>query len=61
MKPVVNLAGQDGNVFNLLGICSRALKSVGERGKAQEMGARVLASGSYGEALRIMLEYVSAE
>jgi hypothetical protein len=25
-KPVVQLVGEDGNVFNLLGICCRALK-----------------------------------
>ena len=57
-KPKVQLVGQDGNVFNLLGICSRALKRAGQYEEATELQNRVMSSGSYGEALSIMLEYV---
>jgi hypothetical protein len=57
-KPKVRLVGQDGNVFNLLGICCRALKKADQHEKAQELQKRVLKCGSYEEALSIMLEYV---
>ncbi len=57
-KPVVQLVGQDGNVFNLVGICSRALKKAGLRENAKTMQERVFKSGSYEEALSIMGEYV---
>jgi hypothetical protein len=57
-KPKVQLVGQDGNVFNLLGFCVKALKKAGQYEEAQELKRRVLISGSYEEALSIMLEYV---
>lgn len=50
--------GADGNVFNLIGICSRALKTAGYSEKALEMTNRVTSSGSYEEALAIMCEYI---
>lgn len=57
-KPVVELACENGNVFNLLGICARALKRVGQNEEAAELQKRVLGCSSYDDALRIMLEYV---
>jgi hypothetical protein len=57
-KPRVCLVGEDGNVFNLLGICTRALKKAGQREEAQELQKRVLECGSYDAAIGIMLEYV---
>jgi hypothetical protein len=57
-KPAVQLVGQDGNVFNLLGICIKALKKAGQHEEAQELQKRVLTCGSYEKALSIMLEYV---
>ena len=57
-KPVVQLIGQDGNVFNLIGICSRALKKAGRLEEAKAMQERVFSCGSYEEALVIMSEYV---
>ena len=57
-KPKVQLVGQNGNVFNLLGICTRALKQAGQEEKAKELQNRILSSGSYDEALVLMLEYV---
>jgi hypothetical protein len=57
-KPKVQLVGQDGNVFNLLGLCIKGLKKAGQYKEAQELQARVLKSGAYEEALSIMLEYV---
>lgn len=45
-------------MFNLIGICSRALKTAGYPEKALEMANRVTSSGSYEEALSIMCEYI---
>ena len=57
-KPVVQLVGQDGNVFNLVGICSRALKKAGRLEEARLMQQRVFQAGSYEEALGILSEFV---
>ena len=57
IKPKVTLVGQDGNVFNLLGICTRALKQAGYPDKANELGGKVMSAGSYDEALQLMMEY----
>jgi hypothetical protein len=57
-KPEAALIGADGNVFNLLGIASNALKRAGLREEAAEMRSRVMDSGSYENALAIMTEYV---
>jgi len=59
-KPKAKLLGADGNVFNLLGICKKALKKAGQAEEAKELTKRVFSSGDYHEALTIMLEYVDA-
>ncbi len=56
-KPKVQLSGQDGNVFNLIGICTKALKRAGQIKEAEELSEKIFASGSYNEALQIMQEY----
>lgn len=58
-KPDCALIGQDGNVFNLVGIAARTLREHGLKAQAKEMTDRVFASGSYGEALCIIGEYVN--
>lgn len=57
-KPVVNLIGQDGNIFNLMGIASKALKKNGMAEQAKNMCSEIMASGSYDEALAILMDYV---
>ena len=57
-KPKVKLVGQDGNIFNILGIASRALKEAGYADEDKEMQTEVFASDSYEEALAIVLQYV---
>lgn len=57
-KPVAPIIGADGNVFNLIGICSKALKKAGYKEQADEMTNRIQNSKSYDEALSIMMEYV---
>lgn len=53
------IIGADGNVFNLIGICSRELKNNGYSKEAKEMQDRVTQCHSYEEALSIMTEYVN--
>ena len=60
-KPKMELLGQDGNIFGILGRASRLLKEAGQKGQADEMFRRVTSSGSYAEALHIISEYVDTE
>ena len=57
-KPKCPLIGQDGNMFNLMGIASKTLKRNGMSNDAKEMCDRITSSGSYDEALSIIDEYV---
>lgn len=57
IKPKIRLTGQDGNVFNLIGIASRALKLAGQRDQAREMQDKCFKSGSYDEAIQIIMRY----
>ena len=59
VKPDCALIGQDGNIFNLLGIASHTLKQNSMADEAKEMCSRVTSSGSYYEALNIIGEYVN--
>ena len=58
-KPDCELIGQDGNIFNLMGIASHTLKQNGMADEAKEMCSRVTSSGSYCKALNIIGEYVN--
>ena len=60
-KPKMELLGQDGNIFGILGRSSRLLKEAGQKDQADEMFRRVTSSGSYEEALHIISEYVDTE
>ena len=58
-KPDCPLIGQDGNIFNLMGIAGRILCENGRKEQAEEMRGRILQSGSYDEALDIIGSYVN--
>lgn len=59
VKPKVRLVGEDGNICNLIGICQRALRNAGQTKEAQELWNRINTEAkSYGQALRIIYEYV---
>ena len=58
-KPDCPLIGEDGNIFNLLGIAARTLRENGMAEQASEMMKRATASGSYDEALCVIGEYVN--
>lgn len=60
-KPKMQLIGQDGNIFAIMGRASRLLKNAGQSDKAKEMCNRAMASQSYSEALNIVSEYVETE
>lgn len=57
-KPKAKIIGADGNVFNLMGICSKALKDNGFNEESDEMIKRITSSKSYEEALSVMCEYI---
>lgn len=60
LKPDCPLIGQDGNIFNLMGIASRTLRQNGMPEQATEMCSRITeTAGSYSEALGIIGEYVN--
>lgn len=58
-KPDCELIGQDGNIFNLMGIASRTLRQNGMADEATEMCNRIRGSDSYNSALCIIGEYVN--
>lgn len=60
-KPKCALIGEDGNIFNLLGIAARPLRENGMEDKAEEMEKRITEGGcqDYYEALNIIDQYVT--
>ena len=60
-RPKMQLIGQDGNIFAIMGRASRLLKNAGQSDKAKEMCDRITASKNYSEALSIVSEYVETE
>lgn len=58
-KITVKLIGEDGNIFNLMGICSRELKKAGQKDEANQLVKDIITdANSYEEALAIISEYV---
>ena len=60
-KPKMELLGQDGNIFGIMGRASRLLKQAGMKEQSDEMINRVTACGDYNKALNIISEYVETE
>ena len=58
-KPDCKLIGEDGNIFNLMGLAARTLRRNGLTEQATEMTERITGCGSYDEALGIIGEYVN--
>ena len=56
------LVGENGNIFNLMGIATRTLTNAGHPEKATNMCRRITTQAkSYEEALVIISEYVEVE
>jgi hypothetical protein len=60
-KPVVKLIGEDGNIFSIMGKCTKALKRVGQNEQAKELTEKIFSSSSYDEALQICMQYIEVE
>lgn len=60
-RPDCPLIGEDGNIFNLIGIASRTLRENGLHEQAEEMQERIMSGkcGSYYAALNVIGEYVN--
>ena len=60
-KPDCPLIGEDGNIFNLMGIASRTLKENGMYEQAEKMRQRITGGEclSYEEALMVIADYVN--
>lgn len=58
-KPESPLIGADGNIFSLMGIAARTLKENGMAEAAKEMRSRITESGSYENALAVIMDYVT--
>lgn len=58
-KPDCKLIGEDGNIYNLMGLAARTLRRNGLTEQATEMTERITGCGSYDEALGIIGEYVN--
>lgn len=61
MKPDCTLIGENGNIFNLIGIASRTLRRHGLDIQAEEMRERIMGGecSNYYEALGVIEEYVN--
>lgn len=58
MTVLFNRTAPSGNIFFILGSAYSGLLKMGRREEAQKMNDRVMESGSYEEALKIIGEYV---
>ncbi len=61
LRPAMDLAGHDGNIFCILGRATALLRRNGFADEISEMLNRVHASHTYEEALTIISEYVQTE
>ena len=58
MKPECKLIGEDGNVFNIIGIVSKTLQRAGLKEQANEFKEKAFACNSYSEVLTLTMKYV---
>ena len=54
----VKLIGEDGNIFNIMGIVSKTLKRDGHGELAKELTTKIFQCASYDAALQLIMEYV---
>ena len=57
-KPQCKLIGENGNVFNIIGIVSRTLKDFGYEDKAVEFSIKAIRCENYDDVLQLVMEYV---
>jgi hypothetical protein len=56
-KPKVRLTGVNGNVFNIIAICAKALKKSENPALENEFTDKAFAASSYDKVLRLAQEY----
>ncbi len=61
MKPTITLIGENGNVFNIIGLTSKALKESGMKEEAKTFTEKAFSASSYDEVLRLVMEYCEVE
>jgi len=57
-KPKCKLIGEDGNIFNLVGIAARTLRQNGMEEQAKELCERLKDQPDYDHALMLIANYV---
>ena len=60
-KPTVKLIGQDGNVFNIIGLVEKALRRAKQEDRAKEFTNRAFNATSYDKVLQLAMEYCEVE
>jgi hypothetical protein len=60
-RPVCQLVGEDGNVFNIIALVRRALREAGQMDAAEEFVRRAYACQSYEDVLALVVAYVDVE
>ena len=58
LKPKCKLIGQDGNVFNIIGLVRKELVNAGLKDQANEFKSKAFASHSYEDVLTLCSDYV---
>ena len=56
-KPYVQLSGEDGNVFSIIGRVSKALKRADMKAEAKEFTRLAISQSSYDDVLRLCHKY----
>ena len=57
MKPVVRLIGENGSVFNVIGLTAKALKKANLKDKAEEFTKKAFSAKSYDAVLALVQDY----
>jgi hypothetical protein len=57
IKPFVQLTGQDGNVFSIIGRVTKALRKAGMPLSEKDFTEKAFAASNYDEVLRLAMEY----
>ena len=60
-KPTVQLTGEDGNAFAIIGRVAKALRRAGYPDKAAEWSKGAMSCGSYDELLSLAFDYAEVE
>ena len=60
-KPTVELTGQDGNAFMVMGLCRRAARKAGWTTEEWEKVQKEMMSGNYDNVLQTAMRYFDVE